>query len=133
MRNATARRGGLLDRHRRGQTRRMVIHWPLQGPSWCGAHGGANELAKLEPGAERGRRGGGLAEFERHLIRARTSEGRECARVRGVKMGRPPKLTAHQQRETIRRGDRGNETLGDIARTYNVSAATISRLAAARG
>jgi DNA invertase Pin-like site-specific DNA recombinase len=45
---------------------------------------------------------GGLAEFERNLIRARTSEGRERAKVRGVKMGRPPKLTPQQQREAIR-------------------------------
>ena len=73
---------------------------------------------------------GGLAEFERDLIRARTSEGRERAKARGVKMGRPCKLTLHQQREALRRRDRGNETLADIARTYNVSAATISRLAA---
>jgi DNA invertase Pin-like site-specific DNA recombinase len=76
---------------------------------------------------------GGLAEFERDLIRARTSEGRERARARGVKMGRPPKLTPHQQREALRRRDRGNETLADIARTYNVSPATISRLPAGRG
>ena len=40
---------------------------------------------------------GGLAEFERDLIRARTSEGRERAKARGVKMGRPHKLTPHQQ------------------------------------
>jgi DNA invertase Pin-like site-specific DNA recombinase len=73
---------------------------------------------------------GGLAEFERDLIRARTSKGRERARARGVKMGRPPKLTAHQQREAIKRRDRGGESLADIGRTYNVSAATISRLAA---
>ena len=39
---------------------------------------------------------GGLAEFERELIRARTSEGRERAKAQGVKMGRPPKLTDHQ-------------------------------------
>jgi hypothetical protein len=39
------------------------------------------------------------AEFERDLIRARTSKGRERARARGAKMGRPPKLTPHQQRE----------------------------------
>ena len=71
---------------------------------------------------------GGLAEFERDLIRARTSEGRERARARGVKMGRPPKLTLHQRREALRRRDRGTETLADIARSYNVSAATISRL-----
>jgi len=73
---------------------------------------------------------GGLAEFERDLIRARTGEGRERAQARGVRMGRPPKLTSHQQREAIRRRDRDGETLADIARSYNVSAATISRLAA---
>ena len=50
---------------------------------------------------------GGLAEFERDLIRARTSEGRERAKARGVKMGRKPKLTPHQQREAIRRRDSG--------------------------
>jgi DNA invertase Pin-like site-specific DNA recombinase len=71
---------------------------------------------------------GGLAEFERDLIRARTSEGRERAVARGVQMGRPPKLTPHQRREALRRRDRGYETLADIARSYNVSAATISRL-----
>jgi DNA invertase Pin-like site-specific DNA recombinase len=71
---------------------------------------------------------GGLAEFERDLIRARTGEGRERARARGVKMGRPPKLTRHQRREAIRRRDRDGETLADIARSYNVSPATISRL-----
>ncbi len=71
---------------------------------------------------------GGLAEFERDLIRARTSEGRERARARGVKMGRPPRLTPHQQREAIKRRDQGEESLADIGRSYNVSAATISRL-----
>ena len=71
---------------------------------------------------------GGLAEFERDLIRARTSEGRERARARGVRMGRPPKLTPHQRREALRRRNRGTETLADIARSYNVSPATISRL-----
>ena len=70
---------------------------------------------------------GGLAEFERELIRARTSEGRARAVARGVKMGRKPKLTAHQQREAIKRRDRGEPTR-EIARTYNVSHSTISRL-----
>jgi DNA invertase Pin-like site-specific DNA recombinase len=71
---------------------------------------------------------GGLAEFERDLIRARTSEGRERAKARGVKMGRKPKLTPHQQREAIRRRDSGDETVRDIARSFNVHHATISRL-----
>jgi DNA invertase Pin-like site-specific DNA recombinase len=71
---------------------------------------------------------GGLAEFERDLIRARTAEGRERAKARGVKLGRKPKLTLHQQQEARRRRDRGEETLADIARSYNVSHSTISRL-----
>lgn len=36
---------------------------------------------------------GGLAEFERDLTRARTAEGRERAKARGVRLGRRPKLT----------------------------------------
>ena len=72
---------------------------------------------------------GGLAEFERDLIRARTGEGRERAKARGVKMGRKPKLTQHQQREAIKRRDNG-EPVREIARSFNVHHATISRLAA---
>ena len=56
---------------------------------------------------------GGLAEFERDLIRARTGEGRERAKARGVKLGRKPKLTEHQQREAIRRRDHDGEPLRD--------------------
>ena len=48
---------------------------------------------------------GGLAEFERDLIRTRTGEGRERAKARGVKLGRKPKLTEHQKHEAIRRRD----------------------------
>ena len=70
---------------------------------------------------------GGLAEFERDLIRVRTGEGRARAVARGQKMGRPFKLTDHQKREAIKRRNEG-ETLADIARSYNVSPAMISRL-----
>ena len=73
---------------------------------------------------------GGLAEFERELIRARTGEGRERAKARGVKMGRRPKLTEHQKREAIRRRDRDGESVREIARRHNVSHSTISRLTA---
>jgi DNA invertase Pin-like site-specific DNA recombinase len=73
---------------------------------------------------------GGLAEFERDLIRARTGEGRERARARGVKMGRKPKLTPHQIREALVRRERGDETHAEIGRSYNVSDWTISRLVA---
>ena len=70
---------------------------------------------------------GGLAEFERELIRTRTGEGRARAVARGQRMGRPPKLTQHQQREAVKRRDKG-ETLAEIGRSYDVSGATISRL-----
>src|SRR6476660_2407681 len=72
---------------------------------------------------------GGLAEFERELIRARTGEGRKRAKERGVRFGRPRKLTAHQRQEAFQRIAQG-ETQADIARLLNVSAPTISRLAA---
>src|SRR5919198_3196452 len=72
---------------------------------------------------------GGLAEFERELIRARTGEGRKRAKERGVKFGRPRKLTAHQRKEAVQRLAEG-ETMTDVARTYNVDPGTISRLAA---
>jgi DNA invertase Pin-like site-specific DNA recombinase len=70
---------------------------------------------------------GGLAEFERELIRSRTSEGRERAVAKGVVMGRKPKLTHHQRQEAIARREAG-ESLVDIGRSYNVSHSTISRL-----
>jgi DNA invertase Pin-like site-specific DNA recombinase len=72
---------------------------------------------------------GGLAEFERELIRARTGEGRARAVARGVKMGRKPKLTPHQAKEAVKRRDNGEPTR-EIARSYNVSHSTISRLVA---
>jgi DNA invertase Pin-like site-specific DNA recombinase len=70
---------------------------------------------------------GGLAEFERELICARTGEARIRARARGVHMGRPPKLTKHQKKEAIKRRDAGEPTR-EIARMFNVSHSTISRL-----
>jgi DNA invertase Pin-like site-specific DNA recombinase len=55
---------------------------------------------------------------------------RDLLNTRGEKMGRPPKLTPHQQKEAIKRRDRGEESFTEIGRSYNVSAATISRLTA---
>jgi len=70
---------------------------------------------------------GGLAEFERELIRARTDEGRKRAMTRGVRFGRRPKLTLHQIQEARARRAAG-EPLVEIGRSYNVSHSTISRL-----
>jgi DNA invertase Pin-like site-specific DNA recombinase len=41
--------------------------------------------------------------FERTLIRARAGEGREGAKARGVRFGRPKKLSVHQRREAMER------------------------------
>src|SRR6266550_348617 len=70
---------------------------------------------------------GGLAEFERELIRARTGDGRARAKARGVRFGRPAALTPHQRAEALQRLANG-EAQADVARTFNVSQATISRL-----
>ena len=70
---------------------------------------------------------GGLAEFERALIIARTGDGRVRAKARGVRFGRPPVVTVHQRQEAIQRLAEG-ATQADLARTYGVSQATISRL-----
>jgi DNA invertase Pin-like site-specific DNA recombinase len=70
---------------------------------------------------------GGLAEFERELIRARTGDGRTRAKARGVRFGRPTVLTPHQRTEALQRLARG-DAQADVARSFNVSQATISRL-----
>src|SRR5262249_23332546 len=71
----------------------------------------------------------GLAEFARELILARTSDGRARAKARGVRFGRPAALTPHQRAEAFQRLANG-EVQADLARSYGVSQATISRLQA---
>ena len=70
---------------------------------------------------------GGLAEFERHLILSRTNEGRQRAMANGIKFGRRRKLTKNQRDEALARRNAG-EPLVKIAKSYNVSHSTISRL-----
>jgi len=72
---------------------------------------------------------GGIADFERELIKTRTADGRKRAIANGRKMGPRFKLSPYQQAEAIRRVNAG-ESMVDIGRSYNVSHATISRLAA---
>jgi DNA invertase Pin-like site-specific DNA recombinase len=75
---------------------------------------------------------GGLAEFERELIKIRTSEGRVRAKARGVHMGRRPALNQNQRREALARIE-ADDALTDIARTFGVSHTTIARLKAKAG
>src|SRR6516162_1311038 len=63
---------------------------------------------------------GALAEFERSMILARTSEGRRRAMDRGVRFGRKPKLSSYQMAEALARRQSG-EPLADIGRSYGVS------------
>ena len=70
---------------------------------------------------------GGLAEFERSLIAERTGEGRERARREGRRLGRPPKLTAHQKALVEQWRAEGQDN-ARIARALGVSRSTISRL-----
>ena len=72
---------------------------------------------------------GGLADVGCELIRTQTAEGRSRAKARGQHIGRPSKLTLQQQGEARQRRAEG-VTLNELAQSYNVSCATISRLAA---
>src|SRR5271154_6913874 len=71
---------------------------------------------------------GVAAKLEHRRIMERTARGRADAKAKGVKFGRKPILTPHQQREAVKRRDVDGETLRSIARSYNVSPQTISRL-----
>lgn len=70
---------------------------------------------------------GGLAEFERSLIRDHTAEGRARARSAGRHLGRPFKLTPHQRQEVLRLRAEGQDN-AVIARLLGVSRSTISRI-----
>jgi hypothetical protein len=71
----------------------------------------------------------GIAEFERDLIRERTGAGREAAKKRGVRFGRPRKLTLDQG-ELARRLVSEGKAVREIASVFKVHPATIYRLAA---
>lgn len=60
----------------------------------------------------------GIVEFEHSLIATQTEEGRRAAQARGVPFGRPPKLRPDQ---------RTLASVSEVARTFNVHAATIYR------
>jgi DNA invertase Pin-like site-specific DNA recombinase len=71
---------------------------------------------------------GVAAKLERRRIMERTARGRADAKAKGVVFGRKPILTPHQQKEARARVEAG-EPQRSVARSYNVSQATISRLA----
>ena len=70
----------------------------------------------------------GIAEFERDLIRERTGTGRKRAKERGVKFGRPTKLSREQQELALRLLNEGQTPVREIAKTFRVDRSTIYRL-----
>lgn len=73
---------------------------------------------------------GSFAEFERAMIRERTSAGLEAARAEGRVGGRRPKLTTAQRADVVENVTSGRRTAAQVARLYKVSEATISRILA---
>ena len=71
----------------------------------------------------------GIAEFERDLIRERTTAGRAAAKQRGVRFGRPRKLNTAQEKLARRLITEG-KGVKEIALTFKVHPTTIYRLSA---
>src|ERR1700738_3922313 len=63
---------------------------------------------------------GSFAEFERSMVRGRQRAGLSAARDRGARLGRPAKLTPHQQQEVIRTVCDGSRTAADAARLFGL-------------
>ncbi len=68
-----------------------------------------------------------LAEFIRELIVEGTREGLDAARARGVRLSRPPAMTAEQIRHARDLLTRPDNTVSSIARLLGVSRATICK------
>lgn len=69
----------------------------------------------------------GIAEFERDVIRERTSAGRSAAKQRGVRFGRPQKLNDEQRQLALRLLQEG-KSISEVARTFRVHGTTVYRL-----
>jgi DNA invertase Pin-like site-specific DNA recombinase len=88
------------------------------GESWCDTTTDVGRLVMTIMG--------GIAEFERSLIRKRCEEGIERARRKGTRFGRPTALDASQRRRIAERYAAG-ETMAQLAREYECGEATIWR------
>src|SRR3712207_2586020 len=73
---------------------------------------------------------GAFAEFERAMIRERTSAGLAAARVEGRVGGRRPKLDAARRREIAESVISGRKTGAEMARLFGISQPTVSRIVA---
>ena len=73
---------------------------------------------------------GAFAEFERAMIRERTSAGLAAARAEGRIGGRRKKLDAAKRREIAESVASGRKSGADMARLYGISQPTVSRIVA---
>jgi len=73
---------------------------------------------------------GSFAEFERAMIRERTSAGIAAARTEGRVGGRRKKLDATKRREIAESVITGRKSGAEMARLYNISQPTVSRIVA---
>ncbi len=69
---------------------------------------------------------GGLAEFERKLVRQRCDDGIARAKAKGTKFGRPSALDVSERKRIAERYAAG-ETMAELAREYDCGEATIWR------
>jgi DNA invertase Pin-like site-specific DNA recombinase len=88
------------------------------GESWCDTTTDVGRLVMTIMG--------GIAEFERNLIRKRCEEGIQRAKRKGTKFGRPTALDPSQRRRVAERYFAG-ETMAELAREYECGEATIWR------
>jgi DNA invertase Pin-like site-specific DNA recombinase len=88
------------------------------GESWCDTTTDVGRLVMTIMG--------GIAEFERSLIRKRCEEGIERAKAKGTRFGRPTALDPGQRRKIAERYAEGM-TMAELAREYECGEATIWR------
>jgi DNA invertase Pin-like site-specific DNA recombinase len=88
------------------------------GDSWCDTTSDVGRLVLAIMG--------GIAEFERELIRKRCQAGIERAKAKGTKFGRSSVLDASQRKRIAERYAAG-ETMAELARDYDCGEATIWR------
>jgi len=74
---------------------------------------------------------GSFAEFERAMIRERTSAGLAAARAEGRAGGRRRKLDAAKRREIAESVITGRKSGAEMTRLYSISQPTVSRIVAA--
>ena len=74
-----------------------------------------------------------FAEFEADLIRMRTREGMSRPQVRAKLKGKPPKLSAAQQKHLMDLHKAGEHSITDLAELFSVSRPTVYRVLARHG